>query len=77
MMTELKLEFRSITTMVLAPHDDSTGCGNAWYFYGYDYIYICDNMLTEELLAHEYTHGITYYTAELGLTFEQGALNVP
>lgn len=57
------------------PHDDSTGCGNAWYFYGYDYIYICDNMLTEELLAHEYTHGITYYTAELALTFEQGALN--
>lgn len=48
---------------------------NASYDRGCDHLKFSDRMVTADIFAHEYTHAVTRWTAGLGNTFMQGAIN--
>jgi Zn-dependent metalloprotease len=48
---------------------------NASYDRGCDHLKFSDRMVTADIFAHEYTHAVTRWTAGLGSTFAQGAIN--
>jgi Zn-dependent metalloprotease len=48
-------------------------CPNA-YWDGSQMVF-CDNLVTPDIMAHELTHGVTSYSADLVYSFQSGALN--
>lgn len=48
-------------------------CPNA-YWNGSQMVF-CDNLVTPDIMAHELTHGVTNYSADLVYRFQSGALN--
>lgn len=56
--------------------DPNVGCPNAaWIGAPYSEFLICPNMVANDIIAHEFTHAVTEYTARLITTKQSGALN--
>ena len=48
---------------------------NAFFFYGCSILAFGDGFVTDDILTHEFTHGITRFTANLEYVTQSGALN--
>lgn len=56
--------------------DPQVGCPNAaWIAAPYSELLVCPNMVANDVVAHEFTHAVTEYTAKLLITKQTGALN--
>lgn len=53
----------------------TTDCRNAYWSIQGRYMAICDNMVANDVLGHEFTHGITASTANLEYMAQSGAIN--
>ena len=55
----------------------SMGCPmlNAFYDGSNDRMYYGAGMVSDDVVAHEYTHGVTFYTSNLAYYYESGAIN--
>ena len=53
----------------------TTDCRNAYWSIQGHYMAICDNMVANDVLAHEFTHGITASTSNLEYMAQSGAIN--
>lgn len=61
--------------MVATVYSTAPGCPNAFWSSSRKQMAFCAGTVTDDITAHELTHGLTYYTAELIYQNQSGQLN--
>lgn len=64
--------------LVATTYYDAVNCPiypNAYWSFVFRWMYYCPGMTVDDIIAHEYTHGVTQYTANLIYQNQSGQLN--
>ncbi len=62
-------------SMVATAHSTAPGCPNAFWSTSLQQMVFCDGTVTDDVVGHELTHGVTEHTADLIYQNQSGQLN--